>query len=221
MVDKASQAIECWELFCLKQPLKKWNTDHCLGEQWAHLLYCLFKIYNLAASVSCGNLGRQSDFYVGLQPPTGQICSGFPLWPVFSLNLSWQWKKHLWKTAGETFVRSKRNQRKHQAEQWDNQPAQERIIKQSLIHFEIINIQVSFNTKCLSGCVLLLRHLRSSLTTHYYTFQMWATLGREMATRVIYSEHLSSFRPKWALKTLGSKPCQWQTKRQTDRILQI
>lgn len=42
---------------------------------------------------------------------------------------------------------------------------------------------------------------------------MWATLGREMATQVIYSKHLSSFRPELALKTLGSKPCQWQTKK--------
>lgn len=75
------------------------------------------------------------------------------------------------------------------------------------------NKVLGFSSKCPPGCVLLLRHLRPSLTPHYYTFQMWATLGREMATQVIYSKHLSSFRPEWALKTLGSKPCQWQTKK--------
>ncbi len=61
-----------------------------------------------------------------------------------------------------------------------------------------------------------LRHLRQSLTFHHYTFQMWATLRRKMATRVILFEHLSRLRSERAITTPGSKPCQWQSKRRQD-----
>lgn len=54
------------------------------------------------------------------------------------------------------------------------------------------------------------RHLRRSLTFHHYTFQMCAR--RKMAT----PGHPSSLRSEHALKTLGSKPCQWQSKRRQD-----
>lgn len=61
-----------------------------------------------------------------------------------------------------------------------------------------------------------LRHLRQSLTFHHYTFQMWATLRRKMATWVILFELLRRLRSERAITTLGSKPCQWQSKRGQD-----
>lgn len=60
------------------------------------------------------------------------------------------------------------------------------------------------------------RHLRQSLTFRPYTFQMCAELRRKMATRVIFLEHLSRLRSERAIRTLGSKPCHWQSKRRQD-----
>lgn len=216
-MDKAFRALEFGELFCLKQPSKKQDTDHCWGEEWAHLLCWFFKIYKLAVETLVDNW----IFFLGYNRPLARICSGFANVTPFSLSF---WAGDGKNTSGNSLIEHVSDQRATlgYTSSWAmGQPPCSRAYIKAKSHSFWNNKYPGFNRKILSGSVLVLRHLRLSWTTHRYTFQMWATLGREMATRVIYSDHLSSCRPEWALKTLGSKPCQCQTERQTDRILQI
>lgn len=72
---------------------------------------------------------------LGYGLPLARICSGLPHVTRFFFNF----EPAMGKTPLETACPIKeRHQCRHPAEQWGNQPARERIIKNSLIHFEII-----------------------------------------------------------------------------------
>lgn len=107
MVDKASQAIKLWELFCLKQLLR--NEILIIVKANNDPIYCTVysKFTTLLHLWAVETLGDNHIFMMGYGLPLAWICSGLPHVTRFLSNFEPAMGKTPLETAGEMFVRSK------------------------------------------------------------------------------------------------------------------